>query len=121
MSSLLSYVDYFKRKEHWTLNDVELSIIILESLFFRSFHWGDASYGSTTIYSFVEYLDLYCNFCVSLLHTASVQKEMEDSDRGVKNLKVKKPFILHQAKISPLQQLFLFGGHYTVESWPPTN
>jgi hypothetical protein len=44
MSSLLSYVEYFKRKEHWTLNDLELSMIILEALFFRSFPWGDASH-----------------------------------------------------------------------------
>jgi hypothetical protein len=41
------------------LNDVELSMIMLESLFFRSFHWGDACSGSITIYSFVEYLDLF--------------------------------------------------------------
>jgi hypothetical protein len=110
MSRLLSYVDYFKRKEHWTLNDLELSMIILEALFFRSFHWGDASYGSTTFYSFVEYLDLYCNFYVSLLHTASVQKEMEDSDRRVKNLKVKEPFILHQAKFLPCSNCSYLGG-----------
>ncbi len=35
---------------------------------------------------------------MSLLHTASVHKEVEDSDRAVMNLKVKEPFILHQAK-----------------------
>lgn len=61
----------------------------------------------------MEYLDLYCNFYVSLLHTASVQKEMEDSDRRVKNLKSRNLSSCINLNFSPAATVPISGALYS--------